>query len=222
MIQFDIVQLSRKEYAIVGRGTYYKPIYETLYDSKGGSHLVEVERMMENFNTTIDDCDSTISILDDNIIGEDYSKFMLHYPSHRCRMFTHMPQHFISTNLKVGINSSVLKRQFFYRLFWDDKCFLKEELKLKGLDVSDEVCGVLSDLKSFITGKEDKVRLYNFTIKIKALFEHWWTPQIRSLLKQSEYYYPKIYDIDNGLAAVSKLFKIRTELKKKAIITYEY
>lgn len=223
MIQFDIVQLSRKQYAVIGKGTYLQPEYEELFDSKGGSHIVKVGHTTEPFETTIDDCDETITVLGYNFIGDDFCNFQLHYPHEKCWIFRDSPKNFISKRLRDGINSVVLERQFYYKLFDQYDGFLKDELKFKGLSF-DETTIRRSDLKGIITGtsKYDGIRLGCWSIDIKALFEYWWTPQIRMELKKEEYDYPKIYDIEDGLTAAAKLLEIRTKLKKKPVINYVY
>lgn len=223
MILFEITQISRKEYAIIGSGTYLEPVYETLFDSKGGSHKVEVERVEKTFSSTVDDCEITMTLSDDNcVLGDDWNNFKLYYPIRKIADFTCMPERFIATHLHNGIDSTVLKRQFEYSLFYGKDSFLDKEAKFKGLHyLSDGSCA-LSGLKEIAVGERSRVRLWSFSIDKQALFQFWWTPEVRNALKKVEYDYPQIYDIDDGITAATTLFEIRSKMKKKMIVKYEW
>lgn len=80
MDRFEFQRIGRKEIAITGEITIYKPSYEWLTDSKGNSHYVMVDEKEECLNFNVDDLTETLKIDELNFIGEPFRDWIVHYP----------------------------------------------------------------------------------------------------------------------------------------------
>ena len=224
MSKYRIKQLSRKDYTIVGTFTYFEKEYETLFDSKGLAHKVEVGRALRKHEITENDCECRLVLSCENL-GEEYTDFCLTYPD---SIFysgfdtgaVQYPHH-LEDNLEKIVNSVLLNRIFLWYLFGYNGMF-EEELNRKGCFLNENNYKFSSDLKSFIIGETKVVQIPLFTICIESLFAYWWNPILRKQLKATEKDYHQIYDIEDGVAAAAKLLEIRSKLKKKMKISYEW
>ena len=222
MIEFEFKQVSRKVFALIGVIDYRVPEFETLIDSRGNEHKVEVGERKATEIITPEDCNIKDVYDNANILGSEYSNIELLTSD---KMWRHsggsiwrIPEDCIKGK---NVNSVVLSRIFLHHLFGYKGVFT-QELKEKGVSFV-EGWAFRSYLKKAITNKgEDYVYAGPFRIKLKHLFDEWWTEEIRDCLMKDETDYKYIYKMKDGVKAAAELLRVRSKLRKRMVISYEY